>query len=275
MKNATVGIDCVNPDHPDGAWHPASPLPASWQWGERIRQWYRIKKWGCGCEPDAERVLMPIEDVSFSISSEGPTPFSISTDEPEGGEALEMSAETLSPGGDTNGPPGEKDAGGFDLLEIIEALWQIIDDIDTASDAFKFNDRDYRKCVERLQSKRWETGITTDGHTLTISQAGPCLTCGDTRQVESDYPGVPMDCVACIPPNTKALEKLARIRTVAEDKSLTVHQRWLNTLAILGKRDSLEDFAQALTLGAVDNPEDFARLKEMAASLAQGLDVED
>jgi len=50
--------------------------------------------------------------------------------------------------------------------ETIEFLWQIIDDIDTASDIAKGDNVLYRGQVERLQQKRWETGITTDGYTL-------------------------------------------------------------------------------------------------------------
>ena len=52
--------------------------------------------------------------------------------------------------------------------EIIEKLWQIIDDIDTASDICKSDNKAYRNLVERLQAKRWETGITTDGYSITI-----------------------------------------------------------------------------------------------------------
>lgn len=52
--------------------------------------------------------------------------------------------------------------------EMIEFLWDIIDDIDTTGDMAKSNDQAYRERVERLQKKRWETGITTDGYTLTI-----------------------------------------------------------------------------------------------------------
>jgi hypothetical protein len=45
-------------------------------------------------------------------------------------------------------------------------LWQIIDDIDTASDIAKSNNVAYRNMVEKLQRKRWDTGITTDGYKL-------------------------------------------------------------------------------------------------------------
>ena len=51
-------------------------------------------------------------------------------------------------------------------LEALETLWDILDDIDTASDMAKENDAWYRKRVEALQKKRWDTMITTDGHKL-------------------------------------------------------------------------------------------------------------
>ena len=52
--------------------------------------------------------------------------------------------------------------------QIIEHLWMIIDDIDTASDMAKSDDKLYRSIVERLQKLRWETGITTDGYSIFI-----------------------------------------------------------------------------------------------------------
>ena len=51
-------------------------------------------------------------------------------------------------------------------LEGLETLWDILDDIDTASDMAKENDAWYRKRVEALQKKRWDTMITTDGYKL-------------------------------------------------------------------------------------------------------------
>jgi len=51
-------------------------------------------------------------------------------------------------------------------IEALETLWDILDDIDTASDMAKANDAWYRKRVESLQKKRWDTMITTDGHKL-------------------------------------------------------------------------------------------------------------
>ncbi len=52
------------------------------------------------------------------------------------------------------------------VLEALETLWGILDDIDTASDIAKENDTWYRKRVEALQKKRWDTTITTDGYKL-------------------------------------------------------------------------------------------------------------
>ena len=51
-------------------------------------------------------------------------------------------------------------------LDALETLWDILDDIDTASDMAKENDAWYRKRVEALQKKRWDTTITTDGYKL-------------------------------------------------------------------------------------------------------------
>jgi hypothetical protein len=53
-------------------------------------------------------------------------------------------------------------------LSIIEQLWSIIDDIDTYSDMVKQDDKAFRHMVEQRQKDRWNTGITTDGYTLTI-----------------------------------------------------------------------------------------------------------
>jgi hypothetical protein len=54
--------------------------------------------------------------------------------------------------------------------EIIKFLWDILDDIDSTGDIAKFNDRFYRERVEKLQKKRWQTGITTDGYTLDLTE---------------------------------------------------------------------------------------------------------
>lgn len=51
----------------------------------------------------------------------------------------------------------------------IKYLWSIIDDIDTTGDIAKFDDKFYRKRVEKLQKKRWDTGITSNGYGLDLS----------------------------------------------------------------------------------------------------------
>lgn len=48
--------------------------------------------------------------------------------------------------------------------EVIEKLWQIIDDIDTASDLCKDNDKCYRNLVEKYQKSRWNLPITCNGY---------------------------------------------------------------------------------------------------------------
>jgi predicted nucleotide-binding protein len=40
--------------------------------------------------------------------------------------------------------------------KIIYELWKIIDDIDTASDIAKGNDKAYRNMVEKKQEERWK-----------------------------------------------------------------------------------------------------------------------
>ncbi len=42
-------VTCGNPNHPDGAWHPAGPLPYSWQYIKRVRNWWRKRAYGCDC----------------------------------------------------------------------------------------------------------------------------------------------------------------------------------------------------------------------------------
>ena len=54
-------------------------------------------------------------------------------------------------------------------IKAIHELWQIIDDIDTATDMAKSNDVAYRNIVEKLQKKRWNIGISTNGYSLDLS----------------------------------------------------------------------------------------------------------
>lgn len=55
------------------------------------------------------------------------------------------------------------------LRGLVEFLWDLLDDIDTADDMAKSDDAAYRRIAHRIQKRRWETGITTDGHTLDIT----------------------------------------------------------------------------------------------------------
>ena len=52
-----------------------------------------------------------------------------------------------------------------DLKTITLHLFQIIDNIDTASDMAKGDERAYRRIVEREQARRWEVA-DSDGYTL-------------------------------------------------------------------------------------------------------------
>jgi hypothetical protein len=54
------------------------------------------------------------------------------------------------------------------LKQAVQELWDIIDDIDTASDMAKDNDEFYRNRVHFLQKKRWATRITTEGYELLV-----------------------------------------------------------------------------------------------------------
>jgi len=68
-----------------------------------------------------------------------------------------------------NTPHGEAIEACYDLLFLraaVNKLWRIIDDIDSASDMAKDNDKWYRARVGDLQSQRWRLGITTDGYGL-------------------------------------------------------------------------------------------------------------
>ena len=44
-----TAVLCDNANHPSGAWHQATPLPFSWQWGKRIHQRLNRERWGCRC----------------------------------------------------------------------------------------------------------------------------------------------------------------------------------------------------------------------------------
>ena len=73
--------------------------------------------------------------------------------------------------------------------EIIEYLWQIIDDIDTTSDMAREDNEVYRKRVERLQNKRWNTGITIDkdGQKLILPLENEWISVEDRLPEEKDF----------------------------------------------------------------------------------------
>lgn len=49
VRGGMSKVECGNPDHPKGAWHEATPMSMSWI--EQIKQWWRKRKYGCGCKP--------------------------------------------------------------------------------------------------------------------------------------------------------------------------------------------------------------------------------
>lgn len=53
-----------------------------------------------------------------------------------------------------------------------EFLWDLLDDIDTVSDAAKSDDAGYRRAVTRIQSRRHEVGESLDGQTITWKNTG-------------------------------------------------------------------------------------------------------
>ncbi len=56
------------------------------------------------------------------------------------------------------------------LQSTIRYLWSLLDNIDSADDMAKDNDKLYRAIVQREQKKRWATGITTDGYSLDMNE---------------------------------------------------------------------------------------------------------
>jgi hypothetical protein len=48
------------------------------------------------------------------------------------------------------------------LEKVIEVLWDLLDEVDTAGDLAKGDDKLFRGLAEKAQAKRWATGITVD-----------------------------------------------------------------------------------------------------------------
>jgi hypothetical protein len=62
--------------------------------------------------------------------------------------------------------PGTSTTREAELLALVGALWQILDDIDTATDVAKGDDSGYRSMVEKIQDQRYDTGVNTDGYRI-------------------------------------------------------------------------------------------------------------
>lgn len=56
------------------------------------------------------------------------------------------------------------------LRGVVGFLFGVLDDIDTADDLAKGNEKLYRNLVRRHHERRWETGIKTDGYDLDLSE---------------------------------------------------------------------------------------------------------
>jgi len=50
------------------------------------------------------------------------------------------------------------------MQEVARYLYQLLDDIDTATDMAQSNDAAYRKIVEGIQDKRWKVVESCDGY---------------------------------------------------------------------------------------------------------------
>lgn len=61
-----------------------------------------------------------------------------------------------------------KEAGAVNFEAVARWLYDLINDIDTASDYAKGNDVKYRETVERLQQLRHEVGRSVDGYIVTF-----------------------------------------------------------------------------------------------------------
>ena len=67
------------------------------------------------------------------------------------------------------GLPLEEEKDPDKLRLMASMLWQLLDDIDTASDIAKSNDIFYRKMVEAVQKRRHQI-ITSDGYGLFLPE---------------------------------------------------------------------------------------------------------
>ena len=75
-------VGCGNAHHPDGAWHPATPMPFQFVWSERdtwgranrqARKRYERNKarWGCGCDSSIGNRLIEAQYLLQEVMGEG------------------------------------------------------------------------------------------------------------------------------------------------------------------------------------------------------------
>ena len=79
------------------------------------------------------------------------------------------------------------------LRAVVDHLYTLIDDIDTASDAAKSNDTFYRQIVEEIQRQKNDSGVVSDGYELFLLDGSDNLTLEQTAQInrsrDSDWDG--------------------------------------------------------------------------------------
>lgn len=61
------------------------------------------------------------------------------------------------------------------MHEVAQYLYQLLDDIDTAGDMAKGDDKLYRSIVERIQSKKWLVVDKCDGYTVQFKPASNAM----------------------------------------------------------------------------------------------------
>lgn len=66
--------------------------------------------------------------------------------------------------------PDKTNKSNIDWEKHAMSLWQLLDDIDTASDIAKENDKMYRNLVHRAHMKRNNHAVSYDGYNLTFKE---------------------------------------------------------------------------------------------------------
>lgn len=92
-----------------------------------------------------------------------------------------------------------------DYKQMAEALWQLLDDIDTIDDIAKTNDHAYREAARRTQQKRFQYMTSPDGYRLEVVHPQPTGKCGRCSACELERIGCGCDgaldygCFLCTP----------------------------------------------------------------------------